>query len=187
MQQLPVNRSGWTIGRKSMRHSVIRRSLYVSLFYVAGHAFYYLLILVANSRLEPADFGRFYLGWAILNIVAAPGAVLTLALSGHFAEVHRVHGAGQSRFGVARHAYNTVSMAARDHGGGGNHAALQRQGTRIGRGHHGRAIAAHGLVFGVGRRRCVRCSKGRCNLSGSAQVGCFGASANSLSERFYCC
>lgn len=91
MQQLPFNRSGGTIGRKSMRHSVIRRSLYVSLFYVAGHAFYYLLILLANSRLEPADFGRFYLGWAILNIVAAPGAVLTLALSGHFAEVHRTH------------------------------------------------------------------------------------------------
>jgi O-antigen/teichoic acid export membrane protein len=95
MQQLPANRSGWITGRKSMRHSVIRRSLYVSVFYVAGHAFYYLLILVANSRLAPVDFGRFYLGWAILNIMAAPGAVLTLALSGHFAEVHRVHGAAK--------------------------------------------------------------------------------------------
>jgi O-antigen/teichoic acid export membrane protein len=92
MQQLPVNRSGWATGGKSMRHSVVRRSLYVSLFYVTGHAFYYLLILVANSRLEPVDFGRFYLGWAILNIIAAPGAVLTLALSGYFAEVHRLHG-----------------------------------------------------------------------------------------------
>jgi O-antigen/teichoic acid export membrane protein len=93
MQQLPANRSGRTTGRKSMRHSVIRRSLYVSLFYVAGHAFYYLLILLANSWLEPVGFGRFYLGWAVLNIIAAPGAVLTLALSGHFAEVHRVSGA----------------------------------------------------------------------------------------------
>src|ERR1700729_2677484 len=77
MQQLPANRSRWATVRRSMRHSVIRRSLYVSLFYVTGHAFYYLLILVANSRLEPVDFGRFYLGWAILNIIAAPGAVLT--------------------------------------------------------------------------------------------------------------
>jgi O-antigen/teichoic acid export membrane protein len=92
MQQLPFSRSGWASGRKSMRHSVVRRSLYVSLFYVAGHAFYYLLVLFANSRLAPLDFGRFYLGWAILNIIAAPGAVLTLALSGHFAEVHRMYG-----------------------------------------------------------------------------------------------
>src|SRR5580704_19621042 len=95
MQQLPIDRSRWTTGRQSMQHSVVRRSLYVSLFYVAGHAFYYLLILFANSRLESVDFCRFYLGWAILNIIAAPGAVLTLALSGHFAEVHRVHGAAK--------------------------------------------------------------------------------------------
>ena len=92
MPRLPFNRSGWTIGRESIRHSVVRRSLYVSLFYVAGHAFYYLLIVFANSRLGPVDFGRFYLGWAILNIIAAPGAVLTLALSGHFAEVYRTYG-----------------------------------------------------------------------------------------------
>jgi O-antigen/teichoic acid export membrane protein len=92
MQRLPFNRLGRAIGRKSMRHSVVRRSLYVSLFYVAGHAFYYFLIVFANSRLGPVDFGRFYLGWAILNIIAAPGAVLTLALSGHFAEVYRMYG-----------------------------------------------------------------------------------------------
>jgi O-antigen/teichoic acid export membrane protein len=92
MQQLPIDRSRWTTGRQSMQHSVVRRSLYVSLFYVAGHAFYYLLILFANSRLESVDFGRFYLGWAVLNIIAAPGAVLTLALSGYFAEVNRLHG-----------------------------------------------------------------------------------------------
>jgi hypothetical protein len=95
MQQLPFSRSGLATGRKSMRHSVVRRSLYVSLFYIAGHAFYYFLILFANFRLAPVDFGRFYLGWAILNIIAAPGAVLTLALSGHFAEVHRNFGSAK--------------------------------------------------------------------------------------------
>ena len=96
--QLPPNRSSQLAnGRKSMDHSVVRRSLYVSLFYIAGHAFYYLLIVVANSRLNSVDFGRFYLGWAVLNILAAPGAVLALALSGHFAEIHRMYGPAKVR------------------------------------------------------------------------------------------
>ena len=107
MQPLPFNRSSSSNVRESMRHSVVRRSLYVSLFYVAGHAFYYVLILLANSRLEPADFGRFYLGWAILNIIAAPGAVLTLALSGHFAEVHRIYGPAKV-FSALRAAVTTL-------------------------------------------------------------------------------
>jgi O-antigen/teichoic acid export membrane protein len=78
-----------------MRHSVVRRSLYISIFFVAGHAFYYLLVLDANARLNRVDFGRFYLGWAILNILVAPGSVLTLSLSGHFAEVYRLYGSAK--------------------------------------------------------------------------------------------
>jgi len=82
----------WVSYRSPMRHSVVRRSLYISLFFVAGHAFYYLLVLAANARLDPVNFGRFYLGWAILNILVAPGSVLTLSLSRHFAEVYRLYG-----------------------------------------------------------------------------------------------
>jgi O-antigen/teichoic acid export membrane protein len=76
-----------------MQHSVIRRSLYIGLFFVAGHAFYYLLVLAANAKLDPVGFGRFYLGWATLNILVAPGAVLTLALSRHFAGIFQQNGA----------------------------------------------------------------------------------------------
>jgi O-antigen/teichoic acid export membrane protein len=76
-----------------MRHSVIRRSLYTGVFFVAGHAFYYLLVVFANAKLDPVSFGRFYLGWAILNVLVAPGGVLALSLSGHFAGVFRVGGA----------------------------------------------------------------------------------------------
>jgi O-antigen/teichoic acid export membrane protein len=75
-----------------MRHSVIRRSLYTGTFFVAGHGFYYLLVIAANAKLDPAGFGRFYLGWAILNILAAPGGVLALSLSSHFADAFRRRG-----------------------------------------------------------------------------------------------
>src|SRR3984957_21039310 len=87
------SRTRWFYGRRAMQHSVIRRSLYIVLFFVAGHGFYYLLVLAANARLDPVGFGRFYLGWAMLNILVAPGAVLTLSLSGHFAEAFRRNGA----------------------------------------------------------------------------------------------
>lgn len=83
----------WFSDRQPMRHSVIRRSLYIALFFVVGHAFYYLLLVAANARLDPAAFGRFYLGWATLNVLVAPGSVLTLSLSGHFADVFRLNGA----------------------------------------------------------------------------------------------
>jgi O-antigen/teichoic acid export membrane protein len=76
-----------------MGQSVVRRALYTGAFFVAGQAFYYLLILVANFRLDSIGFGRFYLGWAILNVLVAPGGVATLALSAYFSEVHRSHGA----------------------------------------------------------------------------------------------
>lgn len=75
-----------------MRHSVIRRSLYNGTFFVAGHVLYYTLVVTVNAKVDPVAFGRFYLGWAILNILAAPGGVLALSLSGHFAEIFRLGG-----------------------------------------------------------------------------------------------
>jgi O-antigen/teichoic acid export membrane protein len=80
-----------------MQHSVIRRSFYIVLFFIGGHGFYYLLVLAANAGLDPVGFGRFYLGWVTLNILVAPGTVLTLSLSGHFAEAFRRHGAAGIR------------------------------------------------------------------------------------------
>jgi O-antigen/teichoic acid export membrane protein len=84
----------WLGDRSPMLHSVIRRSFYVALFFVAGHVFYYLLLLTANAKLDPVGFGRFYMGWATLNVLVAPGGVVTLSLSGHFADVFRVNGSG---------------------------------------------------------------------------------------------
>lgn len=91
------SRMRWFSDWPPMRHSVVRRSLYTVLFLIAGHGFYYLLVLVANARLNSVAFGRFYLGWATLNILVAPGSVLTLPLSGHFAEALRRHGAAGIR------------------------------------------------------------------------------------------
>jgi O-antigen/teichoic acid export membrane protein len=79
-------------GRLLMRHSVIRRSSYIMVFFITGHAFYYLLVLAANLKLDPAGFGRFYLGWVMLNILVAPGAVLTLSLTTYFAEINQSSG-----------------------------------------------------------------------------------------------
>ena len=69
--------------------SVIRRSLWVALFFLLGHACYYCLIVLANRRLALADFGRFYTGWAILNVLCTPGNVFVLYLSGFFATAYR--------------------------------------------------------------------------------------------------
>lgn len=74
------------------RHSIIRRSVLVTGFFVAGHGFYYLLLLWANKALDPANFGRFYAGWAILNVLVTPGSVLVLFFAGYFAEGFRIGG-----------------------------------------------------------------------------------------------
>src|ERR1700686_1586929 len=39
-----------------MRHSIIRRSLILTTFYISGHGFYYLLLLIANAMLDPTGF-----------------------------------------------------------------------------------------------------------------------------------
>jgi O-antigen/teichoic acid export membrane protein len=88
-----TGRRPWLGKPQPMRHSVIRRSLYTGAFFVVGHAFYYVLVISANATLDPTAFGRFYLGWAILNVLVAPGGVLALSLSGHFADAFRLRGA----------------------------------------------------------------------------------------------
>jgi hypothetical protein len=98
----------WLGEARPMRHSVVRRSLYTGAFFIAGHAFYYLLVLVANGRLDRVGFGRFYLGWAILNVLVAPGGVLALSLSGYFAEVHRAHGAPSVLMALRRTAWKLL-------------------------------------------------------------------------------
>jgi O-antigen/teichoic acid export membrane protein len=73
-------------------HSIVRRSLLVTGLVVAGHSFYYLLVVAGNGMLDPAAFGRFYTGWAILNVLVTPGAIVALMLSGHLAEYQRAGG-----------------------------------------------------------------------------------------------
>jgi O-antigen/teichoic acid export membrane protein len=77
-----------------MRHSIIRRSLILSAFYISGHGFYYLLLLIANAYLDPSGFGRLYTGWAILNVLVAPISIIALLLSGYFAEANSTDGPG---------------------------------------------------------------------------------------------
>jgi O-antigen/teichoic acid export membrane protein len=68
---------------------VIRSSLCVTGFFVLGYFFYYCLILVANRHFSSGDFGRFYTGWTILNIIATPGGIVALLLSGYFGRAFR--------------------------------------------------------------------------------------------------
>jgi O-antigen/teichoic acid export membrane protein len=75
-----------------MRHSIIRRSLVLTAFYISGHGFNYLLLLIANALLDPAGFGRFYTGWAVLNVLVAPISIIALLLSGYFAEANTRQG-----------------------------------------------------------------------------------------------
>ena len=75
-----------------MRHSVIRRSLILTAFFISGHGFYYLLLLIANAMLDPTGFGRLYTGWAILNVLVAPISIIALLLSGYFAEANARNG-----------------------------------------------------------------------------------------------
>jgi len=75
-----------------MRHSVVRRSLIITVFFVSGHGFYYLLLLIANALLDSTGFGRLYTGWAILNVLVTPVSIIALLLSGYFARENSSHG-----------------------------------------------------------------------------------------------
>jgi O-antigen/teichoic acid export membrane protein len=75
-----------------MRHSIIRRSLLLTAFYISGHGFYYLLLLIANAMLDPTGFGRLYTGWAVLNVLVAPISIIALLLSSYFAETNASKG-----------------------------------------------------------------------------------------------
>jgi O-antigen/teichoic acid export membrane protein len=75
-----------------MRHSIIRRSLVLTTFYISGHGFYYLLLLIANGMLDPTGFGRLYTGWAVLNVLVAPISIIALLLSSYFAETNASKG-----------------------------------------------------------------------------------------------
>jgi O-antigen/teichoic acid export membrane protein len=75
-----------------MRHSIIRRSLLLTAFYISGHGFYYLLLLIANAMLDPTGFGRLYTGWAVLNVLVAPISIIALLLSSYFAQANASKG-----------------------------------------------------------------------------------------------
>jgi O-antigen/teichoic acid export membrane protein len=75
-----------------MRHSIIRRSLLLTAFYISGHGFYYLLLLIANAMLDPTGFGRLYTGWAVLNVLVAPISIIALLLSSYFAQANSSKG-----------------------------------------------------------------------------------------------
>ena len=42
------------------------------------------MILVTDRQLSSGDFGRFYTGWTVLNIIVTPGVIVALLLSGSF-------------------------------------------------------------------------------------------------------
>ncbi|MGO8914942.1 MAG: hypothetical protein ACLQJR_03440 [Stellaceae bacterium] len=68
-------------------HSIIRRSLFLTAFFVLGHAFYYLLLAVGNRILRPEVFGLFYTSLSLYNVIFTPGLVLTFVYAQHFAGV----------------------------------------------------------------------------------------------------
>ncbi len=74
------------------RKSVIRPALVVTVFFVAGQAFFYLLVYAANRFFDPVAFGRFYAAWAALNVLVTPGSVVAMVLMRHFAQINRASG-----------------------------------------------------------------------------------------------
>jgi O-antigen/teichoic acid export membrane protein len=74
------------------RDSIIRRSLVLTTFYISGHGFYYLLLLIANALLDPSGFGRLYTGWSISNVLVAPISIIALLLSGYCAKANSIGG-----------------------------------------------------------------------------------------------
>ena len=94
---MPSERLYWTQAQRlyrldAMRHSIIRRSLVLTTFYISGHGFYYLLLLIANAMLDPTGFGRLYTGWAVLNVLVAPISIIALLLSSYFAQANSDNG-----------------------------------------------------------------------------------------------
>jgi O-antigen/teichoic acid export membrane protein len=73
-------------------HSIIRRSIFVTAFFVAGHAIYYLLLAFGNRVLRPEVFGLFYTSLSVYNVIFTPGLVLTFVYAQHFAGFAARHG-----------------------------------------------------------------------------------------------
>lgn len=77
-----------------LEKSIIRRSLPVTLFYVAGHGFNYLYLITANRMLGPAVFGLLYISISIINVMATPGPILGMSFGQHFASLAASAGPG---------------------------------------------------------------------------------------------
>jgi O-antigen/teichoic acid export membrane protein len=75
------------------RHSIVRRSILVVAFVILGHALNYVVVVSANRLLGAAGFGRFYTAWALLNVLVAPGTVLTLLVTRFYADAFQSRGA----------------------------------------------------------------------------------------------
>src|SRR5262245_30126156 len=102
---LTALRSRWLGGSRPMHASIVRRSLFVSVFIGVGHGFYFLLILLANVALDAEGFGRFYTAWALLNVMIAPGSIIVTLLSGYFADTFRAGGAAAVPTALAHAAF----------------------------------------------------------------------------------
>jgi O-antigen/teichoic acid export membrane protein len=70
-----------------LQNSIIRRSLPVTLFFVLGHGFHYLLLAAANWTLPQEAFGLFYTSISLINVLLTPGIVLTFLFAQRFASL----------------------------------------------------------------------------------------------------
>lgn len=79
---------------RSMQHSVVRRSIAVTMAFVVGNLFYYALLIAANRLLGIGSFGRFYTALSMLNVLYIPAVVLTFMLVRHFTTLNTASGFG---------------------------------------------------------------------------------------------
>jgi O-antigen/teichoic acid export membrane protein len=95
-----------------MQHSVIRRSLMVSVAFAIGHLFHYALMFSANRILDPGAFGRFYAAISLLNVMLTPATVLSFMLAKHFAGVFSAAGiaALSSELKMLMHRHGTAGL-----------------------------------------------------------------------------
>lgn len=72
--------------------SVVRRSLLVMVFHLAGHALNYIMFHAASRMVDPTVFGVFYTANTAINLLLAPISAFCYVLGVHFAAAYKAAG-----------------------------------------------------------------------------------------------
>jgi hypothetical protein len=89
--------------------SILWPTVIVTLFFLVGHAFHYLLLATGTRLLAPQVFGLFFTSISLINVILTPGIVLTLVFAQQFAGLAATAGVDAVRAELKR----TLGVALR--------------------------------------------------------------------------